>query len=82
VKARIMTGTAAESVDAAESEVAVLTSGEEATLRMLKPDTPRHIDEIISSCRLSYADLMSALLGLEMKDRIKELPGKMFVRKL
>jgi DNA processing protein len=82
VKATILAGAAAEAVHGSGSEAPALTAGEEATLRLLKPDSPRHIDEIISSSRLTRAELMSALLGLEMKDRIKELPGKMFVRKL
>ncbi len=82
VKARILTEADAEAKKAAEREEPALSAGEQATLRLLKPDNPRHIDEIISSSRLPRADLMSALLGLEMKDRIKELPGKMFVRKL
>jgi DNA processing protein len=59
-----------------------LTTFETATLKLLKPDVAVHIDELIMSSRLLRAELMSALLGLEMKDRIKELPGKMFVRKL
>jgi DNA processing protein len=41
-----------------------------------------HIDELLLSSGLSSPDLISALLSLEMKDRIKELPGKCFVKRL
>ncbi len=31
---------------------------------------------------LRSPELMNALLGLEMKDRIKQLPGKCFIKRM
>lgn len=59
-----------------------LTAEERAVLKELTPDATRHIDELMGAGGLRAADLMNALLGLEMKDRIRQLPGKMFIRKL
>lgn len=59
-----------------------LTAEERVVLKELSPDATRHIDELMGAVGLGAADLMNALLGLEMKDRIRQLPGKMFIRKL
>lgn len=84
IKATILEPPATSEQPAAESNTNIekLSKAETATLKLLKTDASIHIDELIVSSRLTRADLMSALLGLEMKDRIIELPGKMFVRKL
>jgi predicted Rossmann fold nucleotide-binding protein DprA/Smf involved in DNA uptake len=37
---------------------------------------------LLATCGLRSAEVMSALLELEMKDRIKQLPGKAFIKKL
>lgn len=49
---------------------------------ILSPDIPAHIDQLLLSSGLSSAELMNALLSLEMKDRIRELPGKSFIKRL
>lgn len=49
---------------------------------ILSPDSPAHIDQLLLSSGLSSAELMNALLSLEMKDRIRELPGKSFIKRL
>jgi len=59
-----------------------LTDAERKVLVSLKDDEPVHIDQLISRMSLSSGELLSALLKLEMTDRIKQLPGKCFVRKL
>ena len=59
-----------------------LTDAERKVLVSLKDDEPIHIDQLISRMSLSSGELLSALLKLEMTDRIKQLPGKCFVRKL
>jgi DNA processing protein len=66
---------------ASMDEVA-LSDTERAVLAMLKSDEPVHIDHLISASRISSGQLMEALTRLEMLDRIKQLPGKNFVRKL
>ncbi len=59
-----------------------LTEAERKVLVSLKDDEPIHIDQLISKMSLSSGELLGALLKLEMTDRIKQLPGKCFVRKL
>jgi DNA processing protein len=63
-------------------EAVALSPLEQKVLALLAADVSSHIDELLLSSGLSSPDLMSALLGLEMKDRIKELPGKCFVKRL
>lgn len=41
---------------------------------------PRYVDEIIQESSFQSAKAMSVLLRLEIKNLIKQLPGKMFVR--
>lgn len=59
-----------------------LTDAERKVLVSLKDDEPVHIDQLISKMSLSPGELLGALLKLEMTDRVKQLPGKCFVRKL
>lgn len=59
-----------------------LSDAERKVLVSLRDDEPIHIDQLISRMSLSSGELLSALLKLEMTDRIKQLPGKCFVRKL
>jgi DNA processing protein len=40
----------------------------------------RHIEEVIQSCDLAPGEASVALLSLEMKRLVKQLPGKYFVR--
>lgn len=41
-----------------------------------------HIDALSEKCQLGRGDLMTALLNLELKGYIKQLPGKYFVRQI
>ena len=40
------------------------------------------IDEVIRRCGLPSSAVSVALLGLEMKRLVRQLPGKMFVRRM
>ncbi|MGH9763838.1 MAG: hypothetical protein ACREAC_23650, partial [Blastocatellia bacterium] len=60
----------------------VLSDSERKVLSMLKADEATHIDQLIQASRLGSPELMAALLRLEMTDRIRQLPGKTFVRRL
>lgn len=64
-------------VDAVE-----LTDPERKVLKMLNTDDPVHIDLLIANAGLGSGELMGALLKLEMLDRIRQLPGKCFVRRM
>jgi DNA processing protein len=63
-------------------EAVVLSGQERLVFDLLSPDVASHIDQLLMTSGLNSSDLMNALLGLEMKDRIRQLPGKSFVRRL
>jgi DNA processing protein len=55
---------------------------ETSVFRLLTPDSPVHIDLLVDQSKLKMSDLTAALLSLEMRDLIRVLPGRCFVRKL
>jgi DNA processing protein len=65
-----------------ELSPADLTDNERLVFQALSTDDTLHIDALAIMTRLSLPDLTSALLGLEMRELIRQLPGKCFVRKL
>lgn len=63
-------------------EEVVLSDLERRVLRLLSVDEAIHIDQLMSKAGMGSGDLMAALLKLEMQDRIRQLPGKSFVRRM
>lgn len=63
-------------------DAVALTPAENLVLGLLSPDVPAHIDQLLIATGLTSPEMMNALLGLEMKDRIAQLPGKSFLRRL
>jgi DNA processing protein len=59
-----------------------LSPQERAVWELLSADEPSHIDALAEASRLSIPELTGALLALEMRELIRQLPGKCFVRKL
>ncbi|MBA3439888.1 MAG: DNA-protecting protein DprA [Pyrinomonadaceae bacterium] len=59
-----------------------LSEHERNVLLLISADEPAHIDALVESSKLSIPELASALLGLEVHELIRQLPGKCFVRKL
>jgi hypothetical protein len=59
-----------------------LSATEHAVLKLLSADEAAHIDELAARSQLSVPELTAALLGLEMRELIRQLPGKCFVRKM
>lgn len=57
----------------------LLTEGERKVYKMLSDD-PVYADDIIKHTGLSVSNISQALLGLQLKRLIKELPGKLYVR--
>lgn len=58
-------------------------SGTEAVVfRLLTPDSPEHIDALVEKSKLPVPELTAALLSLEMRELVRALPGRCFVRKL
>ena len=63
-------------------EAVALSDDERKVLDILSADVPAHIDQLLISSEMNSSELMNALLGLEMKDRIKQLPGKSFIKRM
>jgi DNA processing protein len=59
-----------------------LSDGERTVFGLLSADEPVHIDALVGASHLAVSDLTGVLLGLEMRELIRQLPGKCFVRKL
>jgi DNA processing protein len=71
-----------ELVDQLQLAPSDLNEHERAIFKLLTTDTPQQIDALAESTRLSITQLTAALLTLEMRELIRALPGKCFVRKL
>jgi DNA processing protein len=63
-------------------EAVAMSDDERKLLNMLMADAPSHIDQLLISSGMNSSDLMTALLALQMKDRIKELPGKSYIKRI
>lgn len=63
-------------------EVVELSEEERQVFELLTSDAPSHIDQLLISSGMKSPEMMNALLGLEMKDRITQLPGKSFIRRM
>lgn len=59
-----------------------LSGTERSVFKLLSADSPEHIDSLADRSKLSISDLTAALLALEMRELIRALPGKTFVRKM
>ncbi len=59
-----------------------LSGNETSVFKLLTADNPAHIDSLIDKSKLPISDLTAALLALEMRELVRALPGKCFVRKL
>ena len=59
-----------------------LSRSETLVLKLLTADVPEHIDALVERSKLTISDLTAALLALEMRELIRALPGRCFVRKM
>ena len=71
-----------ELVDQLQLTPANLNENERAIFQLLTTDTPQQIDTLADTTKLSITQLTTALLTLEMRELIRALPGKCFVRKM
>ena len=71
-----------ELVDQLQLAPTDLNENERVILKLMTTDTPLQIDTLAETTKLSITQLTSALLALEMRELIRALPGKCFVRKL
>jgi DNA processing protein len=59
-----------------------LSQTEASVFRLLNPDSPAHVDWLVDKSKLPISELTAALLALEMRELVRALPGRSFVRKL
>jgi DNA processing protein len=59
-----------------------LSGPERALLGILSADEPAHIDALAGQSGLPVQELSALLLGLEMRELVRQLPGRCFVRRL
>ncbi len=55
-------------------------NSEESRVYSLIQDNARGVDELVAESRLAVSQVMSALMNLELRHFVKQLPGKLFVR--
>jgi len=60
----------------------LLTAAETAVWDLLSPDTPAHVDELLERTELSISELLTILLGLEIKGVVAAAPGKRYLRRM
>ncbi len=59
-----------------------LSATETSVIKLLTPDSPAHVDWLIDKSKLAVPELTAALLSLEIRDLVRALPGRCFVRRL
>lgn len=59
-----------------------LSDNERKVWTQLSADEPVHIDVLLVSSNLSFGDLNAALVGLDIRDLIRVLPGKHYARRV
>lgn len=59
-----------------------LSQTETAVFRLLTADSPVHVDSLVDKSKLPITELTAALLALEMRELVRALPGRCFVRRI
>ena len=59
-----------------------LSTAERLVFKLLTPDSPAHVDWLFDQSKLPVSELTSALLSLEIRELIRALPGRCFVRRM
>jgi DNA processing protein len=59
-----------------------LAENERKIWQFLSADEAAHVDTLLEESGLSFGDLNAALLGLEMRELVRTLPGKHYARKI
>ena len=59
-----------------------LSAAETSVFKLLTPDSPAHVDWLFDKSQLPISELTAALLNLEIRELVRALPGRCFVRKL
>jgi DNA processing protein len=58
-----------------------MSENEQKLWQTLSPDESTHIDVLLETTGLSFGDLNAALVGLDIRDLIRVLPGKHYARR-
>ena len=69
-------------INAPELAPANLSDNERLIWQTLSADEAMHIDVLMETSKLAFGDLNAAILGLDMRDLIRVLPGKHYARKI
>ncbi|HEV2836395.1 MAG TPA: DNA-processing protein DprA [Pyrinomonadaceae bacterium] len=59
-----------------------LSETETSVFQLLNADSPAHVDWLVDKSKLPISELTAALLALEMRELVRALPGRCFVRKI
>ena len=59
-----------------------MTDNERKVWDLLTPDESTHIDILLETSGLSFGDLNNVLVGLDIRDLIRVLPGKHYARRM
>jgi DNA processing protein len=59
-----------------------LTDDERRIFSLIGLDQPIHVDQLCAQSAMTSAQALAVLFNLEMKECVRELPGKLYVRKL
>jgi DNA processing protein len=59
-----------------------MSATETTVIKLLTPDNPTHVDLLVEKSKLPISQLTAALLSLEIRDLVRALPGRCFVRRL
>ena len=59
-----------------------MSENEQKVWSLLTPSDSTHIDILLEMSGLSFGDLNSALVGLDIRDLIRVLPGKHYARRI
>jgi DNA processing protein len=59
-----------------------LSAAETSVFKLLTPDSPAHVDWLFDKSKLPISELTAALLNLEIRELVRALPGRCFVRRL
>src|ERR1041385_4696748 len=59
-----------------------LSTAEASVFKLLTPDSPAHVDWLFGQSKLPIPDLTAALLSLEIRELVRALPGRCFVRRM
>lgn len=74
--------TAEDAVRQPDLMPADMNDNERAIWSILNPDEPVHIDILLEQSGLSFGDLNTALVALDIRDLIRVLPGKHYARRI